>query len=84
MVPDFAKVALNVCQQQTEVLQRFKDFKKLHTLEGNYYVENGELILELEGVSAHGMEPDNGKNAGLYLAQFIHENNADQAASSLF
>jgi succinyl-diaminopimelate desuccinylase len=84
MVPDFAKVALNVCQQQTEVLQRFKDFKKLHRLEGNYYVENGELILELEGVSAHGMEPDHGKNAGLYLAQFIYENKADQAATRYF
>ena len=34
MVPDFAKVALNVCQQQTEVLQRFKDFKELHGLKG--------------------------------------------------
>ena len=84
MVPDFAKVALNVCQQQTEVLQRFKDFKKLHGLEGNYYVENGELILELEGVSAHGMEPDHGKNAGLYLAQFIYENKADQPATRYF
>ena len=28
MVPDFAKVAVHVCQQQTEVLQRFKDFLK--------------------------------------------------------
>ena len=84
MVPDFAKVTLNVCQQQTEVLQRFKDFQELHGLKGNYYVENGELILELEGVSAHGMEPDHGKNAGLYLAQFIYENKADQAATRYF
>ena len=84
MVPDFAKVALNVCQQQTEVLQRFKDFKELHGLKGTYYVENGELILELEGISAHGMEPDHGKNAGLYLAKFIYENKADQAAARYF
>ena len=47
-------------------------------------MENGELILELEGVSAHGMEPDHGKNAGLYLAQFIYENKADQAAARYF
>ena len=84
MVPDFAKVALNVCQQQTDVIQRFKDFKELHGLKGTYYVENGELILELEGISAHGMEPDHGKNAGLYLAQFIYENKADQAATRYF
>ena len=25
----------------------------------------------MEGVSSHGMEPDNGKNAGLYLAAFL-------------
>ena len=47
-------------------------------------MENGELILELEGISAHGMEPDHGKNAGLYLAQFIYENKADQAATRYF
>ncbi len=29
---------------------------------------NGQLVLELEGVSAHGMEPNNGKNAGLYFS----------------
>ena len=84
MVPDFAKVVLNVCQQQTEVLQRFKDFLALHGLKGKYYVDNGELVLEIEGVSAHGMEPDHGKNAGLYLAQFIYENKADQAAARYF
>jgi succinyl-diaminopimelate desuccinylase len=84
MVPDFAKASLIVFQQQTAVLQRFKDFQELHDLNGKYYVENGELILELEGVSAHGMEPNNGKNAGLYLAQFISENKADQSATCYF
>ena len=47
-------------------------------------MDNGELILELEGVSAHGMEPNNGKNAGLYLAQFIYENKADPRCKPLF
>ena len=84
MVPDSAKVVLNVCQQQTEVLQRFKDFQELHGLKGKYYVDNGRLVLEIEGVSAHGMEPDHGTNAGLYLAQFIYENKADPVAARYF
>jgi len=84
MVPDFAKAVLHVQKEKTDVIQRYKDFLQLQGLKGNCYVENGSLILELEGVSAHGMEPELGKNAGLFLAQFIKENKPDQQASSYF
>ena len=53
---------------------------KSHSVKGKCYVDNGEIILELEGVSAHGMEPENGINAGLLLAKFLLENNKDRAA----
>ena len=55
--------------KQTHFIQRFKDFmKSTWSVKGKCYVDNGEIILELEGVSAHGMEPDNGKNAGLLFS----------------
>ena len=51
--------------KQTDFIQKYNDFLKSHAVKGKCYVDNGEFILEFEGVSAHGMEPDNGKNAGL-------------------
>ncbi len=80
MVPDFAKAAVLLKAENTNFIQKYDDFLKTHTLKGKYHVDNGELILELEGVSAHGMEPNNGKNAGLFLAKFLQENNDDPNA----
>ncbi|ESU30980.1 hypothetical protein G3A_19365 [Bacillus sp. 17376] len=84
MVPDFAKVELVVQQGQTDVVQRFEEFKRNNELDGKAVVESGKLILELEGVSAHGMEPDNGKNAGLYMAGFLSELNLDGNSEKFF
>ncbi len=36
-------------------------------------------FLESKGVSAHGMEPKNGKNAGLYLAEFLSKQSGSTA-----
>jgi succinyl-diaminopimelate desuccinylase len=71
MVPDFAKAELIVQHIHTDISQCYIEFLKEHKLKGKQYVECGRLVLELEGVSAHGMEPNNGKNAGLYLARFL-------------
>lgn len=84
MVPDFAKAVLIVQQGQTDIVQRFEDFKRDNELDGSAVVESGKLILELEGVSAHGMEPDNGKNAGLYMARFLSELNLDGSSEKYF
>lgn len=84
MVPDFARAELVVQQGQTDVVQRFEEFKKNNELDGKAVVESGKLILELEGVSAHGMEPDNGKNAGLYMASFLSEINLDGNSEKFF
>ncbi|MCM3322990.1 dipeptidase PepV [Cytobacillus kochii] len=80
MVPDFAKASLMVQYEPTEVVQMYVDFLKEKELQGKYYMDNGELILELEGVSAHGMEPNLGKNAGLLLADFLSSLKLDQQA----
>jgi succinyl-diaminopimelate desuccinylase len=84
MVPDFAKASLVVHLEHTEVVQRYIDFLKKTELEGKYYIDNGELILELQGVSAHGMEPDNGKNAGILMASFLASLQLDEKACHYF
>ncbi len=84
MVPDYAKAELAVLQGQTDIVQRFDEFKRKKELAGKVTVESGKLVLELEGVSAHGMEPDNGKNAGLLMADFLSELNLDGNSGKFF
>jgi succinyl-diaminopimelate desuccinylase len=84
MVPDYAKAVLHVVQAQSELVQKYEEFIAGNRLQGDYHVDKGDLILELKGVSAHGMEPENGINAGLYLAQFINENQPDAKAQGFF
>lgn len=84
MVPDYAKAVLNTGNTQTEVLQEFNEFIKQHDLKGKAFVDKGEFVLEIEGVSAHGMEPDHGKNAGLFLSLFLSSLNLDQRAENYF
>ncbi|WP_079510114.1 dipeptidase PepV [Mesobacillus jeotgali] len=84
MVPDFAKAVLAVEQGQTDIVQRFDEFKRKNDLDGKAVVDSGRLVLELEGVSAHGMEPDNGKNAGLYMASFLSELSLDGNSEKFF
>ncbi|MFK2824714.1 dipeptidase PepV [Bacillus sp. B190/17] len=81
MVPDYAKAAVTVNRGQTEILQSYKAFIDKNRLTGQFHIDNGQLILELKGVSAHGMEPDLGKNAGLYLAKFLAERQLDEKAA---
>ncbi|MBM4762613.1 dipeptidase PepV [Bacillus sp. B15-48] len=84
MVPDFATASLYVPTIQTVIVQQYKEFKKKYKLEGNCHVDQGILILNLHGVSAHGMEPDNGKNAGLFMANFLAGLKLDENAQKYF
>jgi succinyl-diaminopimelate desuccinylase len=84
MVPDHAAVTLNILENQMDVVQRFTDFMKEHRLEHHSHVENAELILEVKGVSAHGLEPKNGINAGLFLAEFLSKLNLNRTALDYF
>ncbi|MCM3237326.1 dipeptidase PepV [Heyndrickxia oleronia] len=80
MVPDFASAVLTFDGEKTDILQRYSDFLQKIGLKGKYFIDNGELHLELEGISAHGMEPKNGKNAGLFLTTFLNELDLDTSA----
>ncbi|NMD72740.1 dipeptidase PepV [Bacillus sp. DNRA2] len=71
MVPDFARAELDALREQTDIIQCFNNYIRDNGLSGKQYVDGGKLVLELEGVSAHGMEPDKGKNAGIFLANYI-------------
>lgn len=84
MVPDFATCSITVGNNQMEIVQQFIQFMDRHHLQNKYYIDNGELILEVEGVSAHGMEPENGKNAGLFLASFLSTLPIDEQAAQFF
>ncbi|MEH7353694.1 dipeptidase PepV [Neobacillus drentensis] len=84
MVPDHAKATILVKEHQDEVVKQFIAFMKKVELEYNYHIQNEELILEVIGVSAHGMEPRNGKNAGLFLAEFLSKQVLDARSAHYF
>jgi succinyl-diaminopimelate desuccinylase len=84
MVPDFAKASLQSSVEHTKMVQDFNNYLKKHELEGKCYIENGVFFLEVEGVSAHGMEPKNGKNAGIYLADFLAKQELDENSKPFF
>jgi succinyl-diaminopimelate desuccinylase len=76
MVPDHATARLQINGYQGELLKEYQEFLQNTSLKGKFFEENGEIILELEGKSAHGMEPNNGVNAGLQLAKFLNDYSA--------
>lgn len=84
MVPDVAHAKIRINDEQSEILQTFTHFMNQYNLESHYNMENNELLLEVKGVSAHGMEPNNGKNAGLFLAKFLSGLTLDSNATHYF
>lgn len=83
MVPDFAQAVL-LTDKQDELVQRFSEFMKQNEIESHYQIKSSEVILEVKGISAHGMEPNKGKNAGLFLAAFLSGQNLNQHAADYF
>ncbi|WP_338059391.1 dipeptidase PepV [Bacillus coahuilensis] len=71
MVPDAAEATIDLDSDPTYLCQSFDEFLKENELEGSYLMDSGRLVFRLKGISSHGMEPRNGRNAGLYLAQFL-------------
>ncbi|HJV31223.1 MAG TPA: dipeptidase PepV [Bacillales bacterium] len=84
MVPDFATATIRVNENQSEIITQFTELMNHYSLEYQYHEHNGELVLEVKGVSAHGMEPNAGKNAGLYLAEFLKQLELDAASNHYF
>jgi succinyl-diaminopimelate desuccinylase len=78
MVPDFAEAVLSLHIPSDELQQKYEQYLNKFGLKGEAFAENGQLVLHLEGISAHGMEPDKGKNAGILLANFLNQYEIDQ------
>ncbi|MEH7500662.1 dipeptidase PepV [Neobacillus drentensis] len=84
MVPDYAHATILIKEKPEETVEKFTNFMKEYELDHGHDIQNGELILEVKGVSAHGMEPKNGKNAGLFLAEFLSKQELDAKATHYF
>lgn len=83
MVPDLAQAVL-LTNDHEQLIQSFVEFMKQNELEYQYRTNGKEIIFEVKGISAHGMEPDNGKNAGLFLAEFLAGQQLSQQAEHYF
>jgi succinyl-diaminopimelate desuccinylase len=84
MVPDYAKATVQASGEESEIAQEFTRFMNKFGIESQYHLEQDGLSLEVYGVSAHGMEPNNGKNAGLFLAEFLSKQKVDPRAAHYF
>jgi succinyl-diaminopimelate desuccinylase len=84
MVPDYAEATIHCNGTLEKVIERFTNFMEQYGLESGYHIENSELFLKVKGVSAHGMEPKNGKNAGLFLAEFLSKLSLNANAAHYF
>lgn len=82
MVPDKAVAVLTAYLDQTYLLQEYDEYLKENELAGDYYIVSGNLTIELHGKSAHAMEPDHGKNAGLWLLAFLNRFQLDVNAKA--
>ena len=79
MVPDLAEASI-LCKTNDDAEQlknSFEQYIKDHNLTGIATINDSNIQLRLEGVSAHGMEPNKGKNAGLLLNSFFNNNLLD-------
>lgn len=70
MVPDFAEAVLVDVPESTEMI--FQAFIANAQLQGSYKVEGERVVISIKGKSAHAMEPNNGVNAAVKLAQFLN------------
>jgi succinyl-diaminopimelate desuccinylase len=83
MVPDHAFARLRG-EHAVEITKKFNQYLSKNSLKGKAAFEEDIAVLELEGVSAHGMEPNNGVNAGLHLASFLADLEMPQHAKEYF
>jgi succinyl-diaminopimelate desuccinylase len=72
MVPDFAEATI-MNSNATDVRQLFTDYLNEAEVKGACKINGDSLTFSIEGISAHAMEPNNGKNAGILLAAFLNK-----------
>ncbi|EKN62878.1 dipeptidase PepV [Schinkia azotoformans] len=79
MVPDLAEASIQCRTKDSaeQIKYSFEQYIKDNTLTGAVIIKENNLQLRLEGISAHGMEPNKGRNAGLLLNSFLYNNLLD-------
>lgn len=80
MVPDAAEAVIEGTDIDAVSSYFSKWLKDSHT-QGEAEAENGRLTLRVYGKSCHAMEPDNGVNAGLKLAECLQEAELDESGT---
>lgn len=83
MVPDHAEAQVQVIDGSSETLEKcFGIFLEEEGVTGKVSTEGNLVKFSLEGVSAHGSTPNRGKNAGLFLMNFLNGFEFDARAAS--
>lgn len=71
IVPETAQAV--VLGELSDYAESFEAFKQKHGVDGNIAMSDGAVRITLIGKSAHASTPDIGKNAIVYLAQYLNE-----------
>ncbi|MDS9996710.1 dipeptidase PepV [Bacillus atrophaeus] len=78
MVPDAAEAVIEGSGQE-DILKSFEQMLKDTDGKGEVSVEENRVVLRMFGQSCHAMEPNNGVNAGIKLAEFLQRIELDDA-----
>lgn len=82
MVPDKAEAVLKPLQMTgTQIADRYRQYLSEAGRTGHAEEGNGQVVLMMEGVSVHGMDPGKGVNAGTELIHFLRTLSLDERAS---
>ncbi|RLL44847.1 dipeptidase PepV [Oceanobacillus piezotolerans] len=82
MVPDYAEAHLSFQDGINNYDKAYLDYLEENNIEGTASAQDGELVFTLVGKSAHGAEPNDGINAGIYLARFLVNLELDEAGKT--
>lgn len=82
MVPDLAVVRLKAANGEADIEDRFHTYLSGYRLNGDVTVHDSVWTLTVEGKSAHGAEPKDGINAGIYMAKFLQDLKLDDAGKT--
>lgn len=77
MVPDVAKATVTG-MKKAQIAEAFQQYIQQYELGGEIQQENDSVQLLIKGFSAHGAEPFKGKNAAVYLANFLAKYELDK------
>lgn len=78
MVPDVAEVRLSGEGDVFALKEKVQDYLLSHRIQGYAEESNEGVTIVMEGKAHHGMEPDKGMNAALFMARFLAEVPLDQ------